>query len=173
MPKIMMEGPDGSGKSTTGGVLAEILGLEVYHSGGPIKNEEELHTRIQDQLSQTDKIVDRSSVFSEPVYGFAIRKYSLLGREDFDDYIKKMVNDGWVVIWCTTDGRDFIEKGKKWKSEKHMKGIMDNYRMLQVGYQIVMDRAMGLGLKVIPFDHRMFTQPELISAFQWLTWQIS
>jgi Cdc6-like AAA superfamily ATPase len=167
---LMVEGADGSGKSTIAKKLAEKLNLTVYHAGGPIETVVELHERINNQLTQNYRIVDRCSVFSEPVYGMCLRGKSLLDARNFDHYVKKMVKDGWTVVWCMGDGD--IKPGKEWKSEEHMQGVRENQRNIRRSYNIVMDRALRLGLQIITWDWTDYTLKELKIAEDWLEWQV-
>lgn len=118
---IILEGPDGGGKTTLGKHLSEQSGMELFHSGGPIHTPEECTERIWTQLDQYGKIVDRCSVFSEPIYGIAIRNHSMLPLYQFESFIQMMADRNWTLIFCVADGP--IIEGKEWKSEEHMRNV--------------------------------------------------
>jgi len=168
--RIIVEGPDGSGKSTLCSELSRRLDMAVSHSGGPIKNEEELHKRIANQLSKNNYIIDRCSVFSEPVYGLTLRGYSLLSRKDFEIYVKKMVIDGWIVIYCKAKGP--INKGKEWKNEEHMQGIINNRDQIYNGYSVVMNNAKRIGLYIHEWTWTNYKIKDFPIIYNWMEWVI-
>jgi hypothetical protein len=148
---IIMEGPDGSGKTTTIRRLAPLVKMiPAPHSGGPIENRDALYARINEQLYHYGKILDRSSIFSEPVYGVAVRGHSLMDLSEFERWVHRLIQEDWRVVWCTAEGR--IEEGKRWKSQAHMQAVVQHRTRIHQMYGSVMRRAADLGLRIIQFN---------------------
>lgn len=116
MKNIIVEGPDGSGKSTLIAHLQESLGLPLHEKastskGGPI---DDLWAWVETDLipmraaihnTFPAHIYDRHPVISEPIYGPIVRKSV---REYFDDltFIRRVTNqihETCIVVWCLTD----------------------------------------------------------------------
>ena len=72
---IILEGPDGAGKSTLGEVLSKSLGGVLLHTGGPIQSENEFKERTSrlsraiEHLRFRPIVLDRIPYISEYVYG--------------------------------------------------------------------------------------------------------
>lgn len=104
---IIVEGPDGAGKSTLVRQLAQELSLPVLpractSEGGPVEN---LAKWVEDDIRTWPKtgIIDRYPLFSEPIYGNVIRGHlaehfdNRLWFETTFNYIKHF---GVVVIFA-------------------------------------------------------------------------
>jgi len=170
--RIIIEGPDGSGKSTLAGELKKRLDKPIFHSGGPVVDKEEMYDRIDMQLDKTnDYIIDRCTVFSEPVYGLILRGYSLLTHKKFENYVKKMVVDGIIVVYCKAKGK--IEKGKTWKSKDHMREVEEQQRYIRSLYATIMYKTSSLGLTVMNWNWKQFgNKDEEEMAYRWLEWEL-
>jgi hypothetical protein len=73
---IIIEGPDGAGKTVLAKQLSYDLKLEYHHMGAPPKTKAEAERRAFVSISRcTDPCIqDRSTLISECVYGAALRK---------------------------------------------------------------------------------------------------
>jgi adenylate kinase family enzyme len=111
---IILEGPDGSGKSTLGFKISEEIGLPIIHSGGPPKSEEELTLRVI--YSQDNSLLDRHPYLSEIIYG------TLNGRTPmitFDKTWLWLSNNKPLIIYCSP-GLDYLLKNlDKLKTKAH------------------------------------------------------
>jgi hypothetical protein len=162
---IIVEGPDGGGKTTMCKMLAEYFGTEVFHAGGPVKYLEELDTRIDIQLGEYGSIVDRCSIFSEPIYGTILRKRSLMGLTEFERWIEYLKSHHWGIVYCKAKGK--IETGKTWKTKQHMKKVNKQKDKIREMYGDIMVYTMDeLGLPVVSVN--CFVHKKDISKVAWL-----
>lgn len=97
---IILEGPEGSGKTTLGNILKGVLDVDVLHEGGPPSCVEELDRRLEWQLSRRGNVLDRSPIVSERVYGPIVRGSMCTTDEHLDDYLRRFVADRWILIYC-------------------------------------------------------------------------
>lgn len=65
---IVIEGPDGTGKSTLARHLSSLIGWEILHSGGPEKHLDEINERAAMFSQLTNVIFDRHPCVSHPIY---------------------------------------------------------------------------------------------------------
>ena len=113
----------------------------MFHAGGPVQDYWDLVDRVELQLSKWGCIVDRCSILSEPVYGLVIRQKSFLGISEFDNYIQRLKDKNWGLIYCTGDWP--IKQGKRWKSGEHMKAVEDKSAKIKNLYETVMHYVAG------------------------------
>jgi hypothetical protein len=134
--KIILEGPEGSGKSTLGKHLETLLYLPLFHAGSAPKDKAELFNRV-DKIELAERgIFDRHPFISENVYGPVLRGDSLLPlirpRNAF-------------IIYCRPKVEVLLKNPvleKKWKKSTTVKDIVDHRIHLIERYDRVMARIL-------------------------------
>ncbi|MNU34852.1 SPBc2 prophage-derived uncharacterized protein YorR [compost metagenome] len=102
--KIILEGPDGAGKTTLALQLSLMTGYPIQHRSKPETEEEKqlMYFEYEEMChSYTDLIVDRCW-YSEMVYGKVMRDQSYIDSNQmlyFEDGIKSF--GGGMIIHCT------------------------------------------------------------------------
>ena len=120
---IIIEGPDGAGKTTLANLISKQTGYQLLHRTQP-KNEED-KKRMMDEYIQVLKagknvIMDRAW-YSELVYGPVMRDASVLTYPQMYELEKLAAKNGAIVIYCTAPeatlwkrcmrrGEDYITK---------------------------------------------------------------
>lgn len=102
---IVIEGVDGSGKTTLANQISSQAGFEVIHRSKPETNEERLNMLQMYRAiiaSGKDIILDRSW-YSEVVYGQVMRDISFISIEQMKQLENELANVGGLVIYCTGD----------------------------------------------------------------------
>lgn len=102
---IILEGPDGGGKSTLAQKLQKQTGFTLLHRSQP-KSEED-KARMMDEYMQVIKsgkncIFDRCW-YSEMVYGPVMRDASVIDYPQMYALEKQLANKGALIIHCTSD----------------------------------------------------------------------
>lgn len=106
---IIVEGPEGSGKSYLAEHLGRIFRAEVFHSGGPPRSVDELVGRIQKQRSSFGSVLDRSSFVSELVYGPVVRGGTSIPRTELIEHARSFMLEGWILIYCRPPTQALID----------------------------------------------------------------
>lgn len=100
---IIIEGPDGSGKTTLAKQLSRQTGYKVIHRTRP-KSEEEKAVMMDEYLrvirSRDNMIFDRSW-YSEMVYGPVMRDASVISYQQMYDLERQLAEVGALIIYCT------------------------------------------------------------------------
>ena len=100
---IIIDGPDGSGKTTLAKRLADITGYEYFHFSYP-KTDAEKEVMVQKYKdfikNHPNAILDRSW-YSEIVYGLVVRGKSCVSPEDMKDLELLTHRYGALIIYCT------------------------------------------------------------------------
>ena len=114
---IVLEGPDGTGKSTLGYQLAKDLNAQYYHSGGP-KTLKELEDKMSELeiMAESSRyyIVDRVPYISEMVYGYALRGSSLITASQHQRY-KSLAK---LYIFCKPSAKHNVQMSLDFKAHK-------------------------------------------------------
>lgn len=100
---IIIEGPDGSGKTTLANQLSRQTGYKIIHRTRP-KTEEEKAIMMDEYLgiirSRENIIFDRSW-YSEMVYGPVMRDASVISYSQMYDLERRLMKVGAMIIYCT------------------------------------------------------------------------
>lgn len=131
---IILEGPDGAGKTTLAQQLATAFGLTVHHEGPPPQNVSMLqhYGRILDDARGKNVVFDRLYV-GERVYGPIVRGQDRLGEDGY----KRMRQLSWAVgaleilclpafEVCLTNWQN--RKGELFADPIKLRQVHDSYR---------------------------------------------
>jgi hypothetical protein len=153
---IIVEGPDGSGKSTLINHLEDTLGIPVHHKastsvGGP---KQDLATWVNDDLAVMRILIkggigpqfiyDRHPIISEPIYGQVVRK-DIQPPFDSTDYIRgirEIIYDSCVVVWCLPD-LDTVSHNVFANAHDQMPGVTLNIGKVHQAYMTAYFRWRG------------------------------
>jgi energy-coupling factor transporter ATP-binding protein EcfA2 len=149
---IIVEGPDGSGKTTLVAHLAHTLGIPVHErasssKGGPrpdlyewvIWDAKKNHPRTEDSW-----IYDRYPVISEPIYGHHVRHDIMVpfDQEPFLTEIKDVLYTSSVVVWCLPN-LDTVCRNVYANPHDQMPGVVLNIGKVHQAYMTAYFRWRG------------------------------
>lgn len=154
---IIVEGPDGAGKSTLAESLGSATGLPVIHGGGPPKTETEARNRAREPLIN-QAVYDRNVVVSEQVYG-ALRKGWILLETEIDALVINMIHSNVAFIYCrpkdpflTVKLKENLKIKKPWKSDQHCADVEANYKLVLSLYDQVFNKIRSMGAVILSYD---------------------
>jgi len=159
---IILEGPDGMGKSTLAKYIAGRLSWTVNEigksPGGPDQVREYADRCVA--LSSAQIVQDRVTQISEWIYGKTFDRPSLTDAE-FLEWQRKMLLQNPVVIYCrVNDLSKVTQTREEYDTEETIQRINDNLDVLRDRYDSVMWG--GLYAKhLITYDYTNMTQEEL------------
>ena len=102
---IIIEGPDGSGKTKLAKQLQTQTGYELKHRSKPKTDEERLNMLqhyMEDIKIGKNMIWDRG-FYSEMVYGKVMRDKSYISLEEMKQLEAELAKTGGIIIHCTDD----------------------------------------------------------------------
>lgn len=100
---IIIEGPDGSGKTSLANQISEQTGWPILHRDKPKTDEEKVamyNNYMQIACSSRNVIMDRS-LYSELVYGPIMRDKSVISFYQMYTLERRMATSGAMIIYCT------------------------------------------------------------------------
>jgi len=148
---VIVEGPDGAGKSTLVSYLSQALDLKVHtrassSKDGPV---EDLAEWVTEQFRWHEDtgmatIYDRHPIISEPIYGPAIRNKT---RPKFDDeawirLVKAELYKTSVVVWCRPP-IEVVSANVTDSMHEQMHGVLANIGRVYTEYTMAYFRWRG------------------------------
>jgi hypothetical protein len=152
---VIVEGPDGSGKSTFVNRMRERISvpISIIRSSKPPTSPDDIRSYIDWVRlfpgSGLNLIFDRFVGISERIYGPILRGSSKYPRDVIYALESVFSRDSLMVIYCRPPFRD-IEMGAK--NQAQMKGVLTRLEDLVDAYDQEMKRLTFLGLNVIQYD---------------------
>ena len=162
MRPIVVEGPDGSGKTTLIKWLSTKYNLPIHHPGGPPHNREEFIERCNFYLNRgNDFLYDRCPMISEQIYSM------LEGRDSFvsNAYLRSQLdNFNPTIIYCRLKSvaemwRSIDHSKKPHKPVRHLVAVIQEYNSIVHGYDKLMSSLDDGGFNVIPYDWKTADMP--------------
>lgn len=156
MAKIIIEGPDGSGKSYTACSIERAVPLSIYPTQGPPKSAGEIVRRVIKFFGQDNLIFDRCPLISEMVYGPVIR-----GNHIFDkSWLIRFDPQKDIIVYCRPSTDTIIETKlvqKDHKPQDHVEEVIKKHHRIIERYDVIMSYIDG----VIEFNRDNQTLEEL------------
>lgn len=109
---IIIEGPDGAGKTTLANYLSKQLGYPIKHRSKP-KTEEEKQQMSQsyiDDIKSNQNIIWDRCFYSEMVYGPIMRDQSYISMAQMHEMEQMLKFTGALVIYCTDETWNLWER---------------------------------------------------------------
>ena len=136
---IIVEGPDGGGKSTLVNRLSQEFQVPVHHSGGPPKSEGDIISRHSHMLENPRLIFDRAPAISDPIYGAILVRGSSLDAGDLLDLLALHP----LVIYCRPPIEHLLKvqdghEVKAHETQEHVSGVMCHQPEIIVAYDRLM-----------------------------------
>lgn len=141
---IVLEGPDGAGKSTLAALLAQATGMKAIQGNGPPKSKDEFYYRCIRYLGYTNVIFDRTPFISEAVYA------PVFGRKSEID--SGLLSDFWAtrpfVVYVRPTTRHLASHHKsEHETQEHFDGVVERHGAICDAY----DEKM---LRIAHYIHR-------------------
>ena len=150
--KIIIEGVDGTGKTTLANKLSKFTGFPIKHRSKPESEEEKklmYKSYVESITSGTDEIWDRCW-YSEMVYGPIMRDQTYIGFSEMYHLEKLLIqNGGGIIIYCT-DSLPLIWRRLKKRGENYITSFFKLYQ-LHSSYKFIMEHNVHL-LPVVKYE---------------------
>lgn len=135
---IIIEGPDGSGKTTLANKLSQQTGYPVVHRSAPKSEEEkaEMLAMYKQAIAESKDIIFDRCWYSEMVYGPVMRDKACMSYEDMYELEHDLAKVGALIIYCTdTPAKMWRRCGKR--GEDYIQDY-DTFMAIHKGYTKLM-----------------------------------
>lgn len=126
---IVLEGPDGGGKSTLAKFLSQALHRPIQASEGPPKFPGEINQRIERYLNYKDVIFDRHPVISQTVYT-SIRASHKDNELPDAVLVHEFYTKPNVFIYCRSTHLPIDHDVKEHDTPEHLMQVQEHYTRL-------------------------------------------
>lgn len=155
---IIVEGPDGAGKSTLVEFLSRGLGRPVRHTGGPRNSLAEAEEALRLVEDRPGGLFDRCPHISNPIYCEVEGRELHLTRAD---YRRRLIELEPLVIYCALTNSVKMLKGmarykKAHKSDEHLAMVESNHYKIVDLYRRDMESYEGK----FPIIHYAYDQDD-------------
>ena len=137
---IILEGPDNAGKTTLAEELSARLGWPVRHSGGPVKDYQDINSRMVRVRLSKNVIWDRVPAISEHVYGPILRGTDH-GAESFHTWLQSA---DIHIIYCRPDDKYVLNMALHRVSDKadaeHITKVNERQQEIVAAYDQLMTK---------------------------------
>lgn len=166
MSLIVIEGPDGAGKTTLIKKIAKDFKLPVYTSGGPKDIETMLNILREMAVLAFDTsqvyLCDRAPWISERVYSKALSRKIVLPESVF----LHCLNLPQRIIYCAlADSETMLanmsREFKAHKPAEHTTGVITNYKNICKIYGEILYEAKYKGLDIFSYDWQNTTYKDI------------
>lgn len=137
---IILEGPDGCGKTTLLQVLCDVLQLKPAERasipGVGVPADRDLTAWVDQDIgtwhTRPCEVHDRYPLISEPIYGSYLRGKPSIRLDGWYRGHLATVQRTAFVVFCLPPYRRALENAT---NDKQMPGVLDHYQSLYCGYQ--------------------------------------
>lgn len=123
---VVLEGPDGGGKSTLAELMSKATGMRVQQGSGPPRAPGEIEGRLTQYLAMTGVIFDRHPAVSQPIYA-GLRAETM--SEEFWSLVDRFYTTHLVIVYCrsTSVARHVVKPGE---DPNHVAALTQRYQDL-------------------------------------------
>jgi hypothetical protein len=157
---LIIEGPDGSGKTTLAIFLHTLTRLPVHHAGGPPRDKQEFLDRVDYIKNNKGGIFDRFPPISEYVYG-GLRSNPLFSDSELLDLQRSV--EKWIIVYCrppllVIKGNALAQSAERpHKNSNHLEMIKANILWIVEQYDAVFKHLESEGDQlIIRYDYTQF-----------------
>ena len=146
--KIVIFGPDNSGKTTLANQISREFKFSYVHSLGPVDVKKMV--RFMDDLLSSDEnvVFDRFPIIEESIYGLALR-----GSSKFDcfdqKYISSVLKRVNLFIYCNPN----LDTICNWGPREQMDGVKENIKKIRSMYDDYYDKLVVESYPVVCYDY--------------------
>lgn len=155
--KILIEGPDGSGKTTLAKTLREVFHAEYVHYEYEPNNDIYVQ-QVEDVLnlvktSNENIIVDRF-IPSEIIYGSILRDSVRMVYNKDNKWLEEMMNNFDSIIFCLPfDKERYLQKFKKLSEQRYE--LVEDIKQISKVYNYYQDLFVDLKLHFPQFQNKL------------------
>lgn len=149
---IIIEGPDGSGKTTLAEKLSKQTGYPVVHRSQPKSEEEKLQMLREyvDAIDAGKNVIFDRCWYSEMAYGPVMRDESVITYPEMYLLEEKLARHGALIIYCTDKPRTLWRRATK-RGEDYITDF-ETFERICTNFDIIM--GVPHLIPVVKYDYK-------------------
>lgn len=132
--KIIVEGPDGVGKSTLVNYIANKYNLSIYHSSSETKNDLEYH---EDLISKDNVILDRANL-GEIVYPLVYNRETKMDWDKQIDFMNECQDE--EIIYIIMYASDFEDLKSRLYKRGDTNRVLENAEKINIAFKLLAEQ---------------------------------
>ena len=166
---IILEGPDGTGKTSLGAHLKREFDVPYYYGGGPPKTDAAIIACCERNLERISEpsIQDRTTFFSESIYRPAMEpEFAARCQVDLLAYQRRALElDPIIVFCCAPDGGRRATR-EEYETDAFTIRLHAVLPQIVSAYEILMREIQWSGARFIRYDFTRMTRDEVTSMIR-------
>lgn len=163
---IILEGPDGTGKTTIGRHLAEVFDVPYHYGGGPPKTDVDIVRCCERNLLriQEPSVQDRTTFFSESIYR-PIMEPEFAARTSVNllEYQKRALALDPIIVYCCAPDGWKRAKTEDYEEDQFTTRLRAVLPQIVEAYERLMRELQWQNVRFLRYDLTRVTPDELIS----------
>lgn len=149
---IIIEGPDGSGKTTLAEKLSKQTGYPVVHRSQPKSEEEKLQMLrgYVDAIDVGKNVIFDRCWYSEMAYGPVMRDESVITYPEMYLLEEKLAKNGAIIIYCTDKPKTLWKRATK-RGEEYITDF-DTFDKICANFDAIM--SVPHLIPVVKYDYK-------------------
>ena len=160
---IILEGPDGTGKTSLGAHLKRKFGVPYYYGGGPPKDDDGIRECCERNLVRITEpsIQDRTTFFSEPIYRRNMDpEFAARSHVDMHSYVKRALDLDPIIVYCCAPNGGERATRESFETDAFTTRLMQVLPKIVSDYDELMREIQWQGFRLLRYDFTRMTRDE-------------
>jgi thymidylate kinase len=156
----ILEGNEGTGKTTLAEYLSKITGFEIKHRSNPKSEQErvEMYKSYYDDIMSSNNIIWDRAFYSEMVYGPIKRDQSYINVAQMHEFETMLAKKGALLIYCMAHAGTSFKRAER-RGESYVTSY-EEHKLINAEYEHLM--SMPHSIPIVKYEVKGFLNNSII-----------